>query len=202
MANILKCNQCNLVVDELLTFVQNKLDTMDFESLMQICVSAFTPSEIEKSKTLLFESVPTDRRKIKRKNVGKERRDMADIIGVFEELDPELIPVFVARNLDKLPPVTFDHIDVTSLLKDIVRLKSKVEEIKTSFVTREQLEAELSKMRGDQVNDQVNIESSFPSNMYVNVNKRRGRICAMSPTLDSGPMGLTNLHLSSYRGEE
>lgn len=104
MANRVKCATCNIVIDELLAYIHNKLSVIDEESLKRICVSAFTSSEISKSKSLLFESLAADQRKIIRKRKGKEERNIDDIICVLKSVDPDKIPIFVARELEKLPP--------------------------------------------------------------------------------------------------
>lgn len=57
----------------------------------------------------------------------------------MSQLDTEELPVFVARNLYKLPPVTFDHVDVTRLLKDIVILQQEMIDIKQSYARKEEL---------------------------------------------------------------
>lgn len=54
VASALKCNNCNLVVNELLTFVQNKHEVMDSESVVRICTSAFSSEEIVTAKSLLL----------------------------------------------------------------------------------------------------------------------------------------------------
>ncbi|KAF9816260.1 hypothetical protein SFRURICE_003811, partial [Spodoptera frugiperda] len=140
MTSTLKCNNCNLVVDEMLSYVQNKLSIIDEDSLTKICLSTFTSAQIEKSKSLLFESLPSDQRKPARKGQGKDNRVLNDIISVFKVTDPDVMPVFVARDLEKLPPITFDHLDVSKLLKDILLLQSEVKEIKSSYATVSQLE--------------------------------------------------------------
>ncbi|CAB3235347.1 unnamed protein product [Arctia plantaginis] len=94
---------------------------MDEQSLVQICESAFSTVDIKVAKSLLFESL--SKRPTTRKREGRTLRDLEDIISLFKETDPEKIPIFVARKLEKLPPVSFDHIDVTVLLKKIVYLK-------------------------------------------------------------------------------
>lgn len=140
MSETVKCPQCNIVIDELLCYVQNKLSTSDDDTLIRICFSAFSYDEIKNSKALLFDSVPTNIRNIKRKQKGKEHRDLADIIGLLKSTDPDVIPIFVARHLDNLPPITFDHLDVTKLLKDLTLLKDEVRELKSTSVTVDQLE--------------------------------------------------------------
>lgn len=120
--NIVKCSQCNIVISEVLSFIQNKIDIMDNISLIQICKSAFSEEDVEGAKKLLYQAIPNSKRLINRKSKGKIERDLADIIDLFKQTDPELIPVFVARDLQKLPPITFDHVDVTNLLKNILLL--------------------------------------------------------------------------------
>ncbi|CAH0402326.1 unnamed protein product [Chilo suppressalis] len=44
-------------------------------------------------------------------------------------LDPDDVPTFVAKELHKLPPVTFDHVDVTRSLKDINFLKANLADV-------------------------------------------------------------------------
>lgn len=53
---------------------------------------------------------------IKRKNAiskGKRQRDQFDVISIFKEMDPEFVPIFVAQDLQRLPHVTSNHIDVS-----------------------------------------------------------------------------------------
>lgn len=140
MTSKVKCTNCNIVIDEMLAYIQNKLSIMDEDSLVRICVSAFTKKQIENSKLLLFESLPSEKRKQSRKGQGKESRELNDIINLFKITDPDVIPIFVARDLEKLPPITFDHLDVTKLLKDITLLQNEVKVIQSSYVTVQQLE--------------------------------------------------------------
>lgn len=74
MSWTIKCNSCNIVIDELLSYIQNKISIADEETSVKICASTFSTEQINKSKELLFESVPTDQRKTIRKGKGKENR--------------------------------------------------------------------------------------------------------------------------------
>lgn len=183
--NVLKCDKCNIVIDEMLSYIQNKVSVIDEVTLVRICVSSFTGEEIKTSKSLLFDSIPTNLRKIIRKNKGKEERDLSDIINLFKSADPDDIPVFVARQLEKLPPITFDHLDCTKLLKDLVRMQATIDEMKLTYATQDQLrELKVECLRGK--NDTLPPSSAFK------VNTKRG-----AWLLDSGPMGLSHLHNSS-----
>ncbi|XP_060804982.1 uncharacterized protein LOC106137462 [Amyelois transitella] len=98
MANkLLKCSTCNIVINEVLAFVSNKIDVMDEDSIAHICVSAFSENDILDAKNLLFESVPTTKKKKQRKRNGKTLRNIDDIICLLKETDPEEIPIFVAH---------------------------------------------------------------------------------------------------------
>lgn len=192
--NLLKCTNCNLVVNELLTFVQNKNDIMDSESLVRICASAFNTEDIDKAKCLLFQSISSEMRNIKRKNKskqGKANKDLFDIIDVFKQIDPEKVPVFVASDLNKLPPVTFDHVDVSRLLKDIILLKQEVHDIKSTYSTADQvrqLEEQIKNIGQNNISNDTIIDTPFDRN----VNLRRGAFFS-SINSDSGPMGLSPL---------
>lgn len=65
---------------------------------------------------------------------------LKNIISVFKVTEPDVMPVFVARDLEKLPPITFDHLDVSKLLKDILLVQSDIKDIKSSYATLSQLE--------------------------------------------------------------
>ncbi|RVE46368.1 hypothetical protein evm_008991 [Chilo suppressalis] len=185
-SNVVKCTSCNLVINEVLAFICNKIDVMDEPGITQICVSAFSESEILDAKNLLFESITTSKRKKIRKRLGKTQRDIDDIVCLLKETDPEEIPVFVARDLQKLPPVLFDHVDVTRILKDIVRMRSDLDRFSKECATLDQLK----ELRSD-------IESlktaSIVNNFSRNVNMTRGATCLPSFECESGPMGLSPL---------
>jgi hypothetical protein len=185
MADILKCSACNIVVDELLCYLQNKISVCDELSLVRICSSAFTSDVIKKSKTLLFESVPTDKKQKLRKNKGKEERDLGDMINLFKSIEPDLIPIFVARDLEKVPPISMDHIDSSKLLKDVLTLKTELDHIKTVYATQESvnnLRKEVLRVQNDSL---LPCTRSPPASAFK-INDKRGA------WIDSGPMGLSN----------
>ncbi|XP_063634926.1 uncharacterized protein LOC134805580 [Cydia splendana] len=133
-SNVLKCNSCNIVINELLAFVQNKVEVMTEDSIIRLCTTAFSSEDIF-AKNLLFDSVKTNVRKISRKKDKKGQKNIEDIITLFKELDPEAVPIFVAKDLQKLPSVTFDHIDVTRLLKDILTIQNELNMVKERYAT-------------------------------------------------------------------
>ncbi|CAB3224678.1 unnamed protein product [Arctia plantaginis] len=176
--NTLKCANCNVVICEVLAFIRNKLDVMDNESLIRICLSAFSEEDIDGAKKLLFSSVKTKLKLVSRRKQRKEK-DLEDMLSVLKTAEPDQLPVFVAYNLEKLPPhihICFDHVDVTKLLKDLVLLREEINQIKANYVTKEDLES--MQKRESYINSNINV--------------RRGGYL-----LDSGPMGLPRVPESS-----
>ncbi|KAI5639816.1 hypothetical protein NE865_07716 [Phthorimaea operculella] len=49
--------------------------------------------------------------------------------------EPNTLPDFVAKDLHRLPPVSFDHIDAASLLKDILVLKQDIFFVRNNYAT-------------------------------------------------------------------
>lgn len=163
---------------------------MDNESLVKICNSAFTEAEVLEAKTLLFESVNSAQKKVARRSDGKKKRNLEDIISFFKEVDPDSIPVFVARNLQKLPPISVDHVDVVTLLKDVVSLRNDINAIKECYATTRQLQ-ELQM-------DLENMKLASIVNNHHNVNTRkRGAYL-----LESGPIGLSPSINDEFVGSE
>ncbi|KAI5637073.1 hypothetical protein NE865_10254 [Phthorimaea operculella] len=133
-----------IVVNELLAFVQNKLDVMDVVSLEQICLTIYSDVDIHAAMVFLNDSAEPKRVRLNTRNrEGSGKKNIRDIIRVFQGEDPNDVPTYVARNLSKLPPVTFDHVDVTTLLKDILLLKADVTDMKRKLEVSEQVSAEL-----------------------------------------------------------
>ncbi|XP_063539268.1 uncharacterized protein LOC134748413 [Cydia strobilella] len=197
MTGVIKCNSCNIVIDELLAYVQNKVSLVDEITLVRICKSAFSSDEIKNSKSLLFDSIPTEARKINRKSEGKEERDLRDIFNVFKSTEPDVIPVFVARKLERLPPILFNSLDCTKLLKDMLKFQNDLAEIKGTYATLEQL-------KGLKLELLANKYDTLPSTPICNVNKKRGAACWALDTMDSGPVGILqcNSMLDSYHDRE
>lgn len=185
-SKVLKCDRCNIVIDEVLAFVQNKADIMNKDNLVQICNTAFSAEDIKRAKMLLFESIPSSTMKARR-NKGKTIRDIEDIVSLIKGVDAELLPIFVAKDLNKLPPVCFDHVDPTRLLKDILLLQNEFHKFKTQYVTKEDLRVFQSELE--------NIKRASIVNDFNFVNHKRGAHVMDSYTCNSGPIGLNPLSL-------
>lgn len=187
-----KCATCNIVICELLSFVQNKINIMNEDSICRLCTTTYTKEEISEAKDLLFDSVLTIKRKVLRKKEGRSQKDLEDIICLFKDTDPDKTPIFVSRDLNKLPPVTFDHVDASKLLKDLIILRDNMRHFEENYVSKElfnSLRKEVDNlMAASVVND---------FDCYVNPN--RGTFRFHDGALDSGPMGLPHLSHDSQQ---
>lgn len=184
-SKVVKCTNCNIVINEVLAFVYHVLDYMDEESIHHLCSSSFSEKDILMAKNLLCDSLPGSKKMPKRRKQGKKKlsRDLDDIICLMKSTEAELFPIFVAKELDKLPPVSFDHVDVTRLLKDIMRLQTKVSALEEKTVNKENFDA--LKMEVENMKH----ASILELNGNLNVNRKRGA-CLQNSLFDSGPIGL------------
>ena len=132
--------QSGPIIDELLCFLLNKWDNMNDDTIVKLCIGSFNEKEIEASKDILFNILGTEndttqsktRRACKEKG-KKSENNIRDMLLLLTETGAEEIPKFVAHDLGKLPPITFDHIDVTVLLNKIQNLSTAVDLLKVGM---------------------------------------------------------------------
>ncbi|KAM3961427.1 uncharacterized protein ACR2FA_004540 [Aphomia sociella] len=170
-----------VIANELLAFIQHAIDTMDEVSIMQICKSNFKEEEICNSKVLLYQTLGKGDWIPSRSWDEKGERSLQDIISLLKETDPDDVPAFVAKQLHKLPPVTFDHVDVTRLLKDITTLKAGLVEVQLRL---EASESTICDLRAELVSLKSN-DSVSGSHEVANINTRRGAKNASIGSIES-----------------
>ena len=124
-------NNNGVFIDELLCFVVNKMLLLPPDSIIQLCLSSFSEENIGASKKRLFELSADEEtiRYTKRKGPKKNAQNIEDILKLLHEKGTD-IPTFVALDLSKLPPITFDSLDVSALLSSIRKTQNEVDVIK------------------------------------------------------------------------
>jgi hypothetical protein len=120
-----------VIVNELLCFVCNKLDILTHDTIVKLCGDAFSDPEIEDSKTILFDLCAKDRM-IKRRGVDMKKNNLNDILNLLHGLEPAVIPCFAAVELSKLPPIYYNHMDMSVILKELDSVKSDIAELKVA----------------------------------------------------------------------
>ncbi|PZC82043.1 hypothetical protein B5X24_HaOG211599 [Helicoverpa armigera] len=160
-----------LVANELLAFLQQKLDVMDEVSAIQICATNFSEDDVAAAKQLLYRLLNKGDQMVSRRRDGT-KKSIQDIITLLKETDPDDVPTFVAKDLSKLPPVTFDHVDVTCLLKDLVFLKASLADVQKQLNASQNTVASL-RSEVNELRKSVAVTRS-PVDASCNVNTRRG----------------------------
>ncbi|XP_060807906.1 uncharacterized protein LOC132903508 [Amyelois transitella] len=191
-----KCANCNVVINELLTFLRNVVDFMDEESIHQLCTSTYSAEEIVKAKSLLYDAVPNAKKMPLRRKEGKKRmsRDLDDIICLMKAGNRELFPIFAAVDIHRVPPVSFDHVDATRILKDILRMQNQIAELKENAVSRDEFEG-LKQVIGNMKFASI-LDNSFS---VSKVNHKRGACLQDSFSFDSGPIGLHYMPINTSK---
>ncbi|KAF9806512.1 hypothetical protein SFRURICE_001307 [Spodoptera frugiperda] len=164
-----------LIANELLAFIQHAIDTMDEVSILQICKSNFKEEDISSGKKLLFQCLGKLDEMPARRRDGTEK-SVQDIITLLKVTDPDDVPAFVAKDLHKLPPVTFDHVDVCRSLKtSLAEVQSK---LMSSENTIGELRAELMALRNT-------VAVSGSPKLCTDANTRRGAANASVSSFES-----------------
>ena len=115
--------QVGPIIDELLCFVVNKYSFLERDTLAKLCSDTFTEAETKTSKDLLFGMLHNDSDLTKFKNLrhykptdSKTMKNIGDTYQLLQEKCMSDTPKFVAYDLSRLPPITYDCIDVSVLL--------------------------------------------------------------------------------------
>ena len=129
------------IINEVLCFIMNKWGHIDLDTLTKLCFK-FNEKDIEAAKDLLFSFLHDENSltEFKRRRHGtgkngldKKTRMLEDIFKLLEEKGDAEIPDFVALDLSKLPPITFDNIDVSVLLQKLNTMEFTVKTVKESM---------------------------------------------------------------------
>jgi len=118
------------VVCEPLYFVQNKSDVLPFDSIVSICADFYQLTELEDARLLLVNLVPQYKRLPRHTGTEevKRRKTASDLVKIC--LDPSLsLPMFCSSNIQRVPPVGLEHVDVSALLQEVAALRAEVRSI-------------------------------------------------------------------------
>ena len=119
--------QQKVVVNEVLCFISYQLRLLPLDAVVQLCEKFYKVDIVETAKKQVFQlcadpDCPADRYK-SRKGVDKSRQHLKDIADTITRKNRQVdFPTFVAGDLSLLPPITFNDIDVSTLM---VKVKTK-----------------------------------------------------------------------------
>jgi hypothetical protein len=143
-----KCSVCNVIINEMLAFIADKVDILHDKALLQICTSAYTFEEIEDARHIAM-SLLAPHKRVTRRKEGSEEKSLLEIIKLIKESEPASLPIFVAKTLKKLPAITFDHVDVTAFLKEMAVIKSELAILKSKNCTTQHCSTDIDGLKTD-----------------------------------------------------
>lgn len=122
----------NIVINEVLCFMIDRMDTLPSDSITKLCENGFNEADIASARDELYQYTTAEMRSSGRLSAQRRRganqmsNNLADILLMLHDIDPSTLPIFVARDLKKLPPITLDVVDVSSILRQLNTLKHDV----------------------------------------------------------------------------
>ncbi len=132
-------NKDGSVIDDLLCFIVYKMQVLPPDTIIQLVTSTYKVDDIDESKKKLFALCGTSRC-ISHKGEKKDSMNVKDMIKLLQERGTE-IPTFVCKAVDlcKLPPISFDSVDVSNLLSQIQKLKDDVTMLTATVATQSEV---------------------------------------------------------------
>ena len=123
-------NGCKkVIINELLSFAVHKLRFLPHDTIHMLCCKFYSEDEIEYAKKILYDYC-SERdqvgRCIFRKGPKKTSENMQDILRLIQMNGREMPVTFVAADLNRLPCVTFNDIDVCTLLERMSKMDMEV----------------------------------------------------------------------------
>ena len=139
-----------VILNEVLCFLSTKLDCVPSDVLVLMCTNSFGDADIDKAKKILYQACPpkssSKLRYTERKEPNKKTKNLNDIIHLLTEYGDN-IPVFVAKDLSKLPPIRMDNIDASNLLHRLDSLSTEVSSLKTAVEKVQPLTEEVATLK-------------------------------------------------------
>jgi hypothetical protein len=137
-----------LIVNELLCYCKNKFDLATNKQLKLILNSFYTEEELSDAKQLLHEAaskVISDYPRLIKRNKSDNRCKLLvdDLIDYLTKVDEnncwEKLPVYVARNISRIPTVPIEDIEIFIMAERLERVDSRLKriEVERSAISRD-----------------------------------------------------------------
>ena len=120
----------SVVVNELLCYCFNMLNCMAQSLLQKVCAEYYDEAIIEAAKEEIIvhnmnEAIKTRLMK-KRRGSDKKSTIMKDILDAIRSNDPDVFPIYVAKSLGNLPPLSRNCVNMASIMVELAQLRSDV----------------------------------------------------------------------------
>ena len=98
--------------------------------IIKLCCDFYDTPTIQTAKDVLMQtiSLPDGDKRKSRRSTGIVEMNMMDIISIFCEMNPRDALVFVAHNLNNVPPppMSINNFDISHMIEQIGNIKSKM----------------------------------------------------------------------------
>ena len=137
-----------IIIDDVLCYIQNKMKILGLDPIISLCEPVFGPEKIENAKQNLFELCYEENDKTERKTRIGQHKNASNIRDIYNLLHEkgESAPVFVARDLNTLPPVTINSLDISVLLTENKTLRAEVAVMKKTMEEQTQVHKDMFEM--------------------------------------------------------
>lgn len=125
-------NSCEFVNNGLLFFIFNKVDCMNHDDLVSVCMDFYKESEVALAVSLMFSKYqcPEDRKE--HRGAKKKENDIRQIVSFMSQKPEPRGIKFCITKCTQVPPVTTDHVDMATVLKLFSSLRSEVKMLSSS----------------------------------------------------------------------
>ncbi len=182
-------NKQQFIVNEVLCFVQNKMDNLPRESIVNMGKNFFDQHEILHAKKLLYELIPIGNRRLKvHRGDNKKMQDLNDIFFHLQCAPLMDTPLFLALDIAKLPPLSGHSSDLSSVLSNMEALQSQVDVL-----------TEAQKVATDFM---VACKSSISSEHVKHSRTKRDKESIQTPSTEARCIGEQSLDLLDISGNK
>ena len=128
----LPCNKIgskDIVCNELLCFLHNKMDILPQPMLVKATVDFYSDTEVKHAKDILFDkcgnAVNPPMKNTSRTGNGKKERHVIDMYSLLGRVPNERVPLLAAVNLARLPPFDLECFDLTTLSQPVKEIRNR-----------------------------------------------------------------------------
>lgn len=143
LPNVLNVLNEKLVINEVLFYAKGKFSSQTANSLKLVLNSFFTDDEIAVAKELLYDAVVLCKvvdvpRHIRRQGGNRLKLNVDDLVKLLTLIDEQKLmnslPMYVAANINRLPAVNIDDVDLFVLAKKLEAMETRLLKVEVDRV--------------------------------------------------------------------
>ena len=142
-----------IVINELLYYVQNRINNSPDDIIATTCVNFYAFDEIDAARNELQRAFENSSSSLDGRRVLTRRRDpkksMEDIIATFKSCDVtnEQLPSYVSRNLHRIPHDDEGNQSIKCVMASISKLERQISEMSKTVITKSDFDGAINPIR-------------------------------------------------------